>query len=1412
MKKSKILNNTLNAVVGAGLFAVNIILNPGQALSEVLKEFVGVWTEFFGDGIQGWTGDIIDDIAEKINENEAYKKSAEVYKDSYFFTDEGRTVCDKILLDISGSNGKNTNPRKLKKKKGQAVADLAVKALFHDLKDYLNGNSDNFRNLDNRKQNEFVKIISLSKKLYLKASFNKAEKSDQLLACVIVNSLTSYFDSKFDNGDDISLKGSEGSAASPSTRDIAISTMVEARPMAFVRHVCPNCGYSGERLHLFTDSDNNSKIYCAACNSSYSVADDRSKNIQSIELLISKSIKDIKQTIEISAEKTTKTVVAKIDESEESIEKKLSEIKKKVDESDRRLANIENCLVNPESKVDIDGKTLIDFTRGYTEITVECEEIKKYEKDYPTQYEDIKSKKAELDDRKKSIEGFTIRASSIYNSCIKPDSTKPEDNYLDSVKKFAEKAKTQFPIFISAITERKGENSVIKGKSVTTLDYRVAKKLTDAFKYKGVNYFWWEDAKEKEITFGKDKKKLADEWQISTKVAVGLEFASLFVGLAFDTVTAADSKKDEYIFNCLLDENNDAVYKNPNFYKYEVDTFASFIGENGKNKAAEFAKGIVDENKLKALLPQYRDLKIFSYGGAYKPEGYPVFNNNENRLVKIKRPEGDENGKVLDLAQQVYDEIVDTIAKSSSLRKLLFGGKGKITPSPARVRKSLAYTFRDKVSEETKELFKPYVVKKETKLSRSEDVAMNPAEFFFEYAVVDDEGKNAKDRVTIFPRRVVTDEGRTSWSMCAVIKDWNYAFIENKKLLEEATPDAVEVGSSSYNDVANTIKSYPLVNYTKVKFIVDRDKNDKENDNEINYKTYTQSGGFLTIWSYHREFGNIKGQFIFSGRRKDMSGQAEATTEKLTCSITFMPKNIVRYSVHQKKRRDDTNKGDFTFKLDQKPFYGGISCGLSDLANQNMPVKESQNDFHSRKNTWRELTLSKYSLRPSDKSGRYNLFLCEGRYQRSDQREKNALGSDLPMKKRQRCPYCGRYLFPESKGEREGNDKCFGYEQKLDHYGWCKWNNVYRYVNVDDNGTVTVNDSADDSNLSDGGELLKMKLPERFDKGAVVQLMGVSGAGKSTFISALFNVKDSGGNFNFNGSIARALTVYSDRVSFYSPLAKIDGAQGNRFYTSDGISKRVLEDSYKFKLYEQFIDRTPTKNPVLANIPYMIEFKGVQNKPQNAYLSFFDIAGGDAYDPKRGDLRFIQNANDYVVSRADCIVLLVNGTPDDTIADRKGDKPNFRDANSILSAILNTYKGRIDDMAVAVVLCKFDEFTDQFDVNSHVRMSPPESVGNKFGGSVLQKYIDCCSEEVEDYLSQNGGSEFVKTVNEFSHRKYFVVSAVGRRDAIIPVQKTVADVEKGSADTFADKPVFNANPYNIENVLLWIMYKTGIIE
>ena len=1395
MKKSKILNNTLNAVVGAGLFAVNIILNPGQALSEVLKEFVGVWTEFFGDGIQGWTGDIIDDIAEKINENEAYKKSAEAYKDSYFFTEEGRTVCDKILLDISDSDGKNTDPRKLKKKKGQAVADLAVKALFHDLKDYLNGNSDNFRNLDNRKQNEFVKIISLSKKLYLEASFNKAEKSDQLLACVIVNSLTSYFDSKFDNGDDISLKGSEGSAASPSTRDIAISKMVEARPMAFVRHVCPNCGYSGERLHLFTNSDGNSQIYCAACDSSYSAEKENDENIKSIASLINVEIKDVK---------------GQIIKSTEEIKGEIRALKEQIDNLTKAINDIIEALkkggISSESK----SQSIDDITIKYRIVR---KKVNRYISDYGQEYcGELATAENTLVNTYKKVEGFTIQASSIYNSCIKPDSKKPEEDYLDSVKKFAEKAKTQFPIFISAITERKGENA-------NTLDYRVAKRLTDAFKYKKVSYFWWEDAKKEEITFGKDKKKLADEWQISTKVAVGLEFASLFVGLAFDTVTRAKDKEDEYVFNCLLDENNDAVYKNPNFYKYEVDTFASFIGENGKKNAAEFAKDIVDENKLKALLPQYRDLKIFSYGGAYKPEGYPVFNNNENCLVKIKRPEGDENGIVLDLAQQVYDEIVDIIAKSSSLRKLLFGGKGKITPSPARVRKSLAYTFRDNVSEETEELFKPYVVKEETKLSRSEDVAMNPAEFFFEYAVVDDEGKNAKDRVTIFPRRAVTDEGRTSWSMCAVIKDWNYAFIENKKLLEEATSDAVKVGSSSYNDVANTIKSYPLVNYTKVKFIVDRDKNDKESDNEIDYKTYTQSGGFLTIWSYHREFGNIKGQFVFSDRRKDMSGQAEATTEKLTCSITFMPKNIVRYSVHQKKRRDDTSKGDFTFKLDQKPFYGGISCGLSDLSNQNRLVKYSQNEFHSRKNTWRELTLSKYSLRPSDKSGRYNLFLCEGRYQRPDQRDKKASGSDLPMKKRQRCPYCGRYLFPEGKGEREGNDKCFGYEQKLDHYGWCKWNNVYRYVNVGDGGKVTLNDSADDKNPP------KMKLPERFDKGAVVQLMGVSGAGKSTFISALFNVKDGGGNFNFNGSIARALNVYADRVSFYSPLAKIENGEGNiienaegnipvkytnKVYTSDGISKRVLEDSYEFKLYEQFIDRTQTKKPVLANIPYMIEFKGVQNKPQNAYLSFFDIAGGDTLD-SNDNLLFLgeDKADDYVILRSDCIVLLVNGTPDDRIAGRKGNKLAIGKADSILKSLSPGCK---DHMAVAVVLCKFDEFADQFDVNSHVRMSPPESVGNKFGGSVLQKYIDCCSEEVEDYLSQNGGLDFVGTVSEFSHRKYFVVSAVGRRDAIIPVQKTVANAGKGSVATFADKPVFNANPYNIENVLLWIMYKTGIIE
>ena len=97
------------------------------------------------------------------------------------------------------------------------------------------------------------------------------------------------------------------------------------------------------------------------------------------------------------------------------------------------------------------------------------------------------------------------------------------------------------------------------------------------------------------------------------------------------------------------------------------------------------------------------------------------------------------------------------------------------------------------------------------------------------------------------------------------------------------------------------------------------------------------------------------------------------------------------------------------------------------------------------------------------------------------------------------------------------------------------------------------------------------------------------------------------------------------------------------------------------------------------------------------------------------------------------------------------------------------------------------------------------------GGKLFNKYRDKFRSDTV-IVPCSEAHNVAGTVNEFSHRKYFVVSAVGRRDAIIPVQKTVANVEKGSADTFADKPVFNANPYNIENVLLWIMYKTGIIE
>ncbi|MGN1103313.1 MAG: hypothetical protein ACI4QI_00405, partial [Candidatus Coproplasma sp.] len=254
-----------------------------------------------------------------------------------------------------------------------------------------------------------------------------------------------------------------------------------------------------------------------------------------------------------------------------------------------------------------------------------------------------------------------------------------------------------------------------------------------------------------------------------------------------------------------------------------------------------------------------------------------------------------------------------------------------------------------------------------------------------------------------------------------------------------------------------------------------------------------------------------------------------------------------------------------------------------------------------------------------------------------------------------------------------------------------------------------------------------------------------------------------------------------------------------------GMSGKIIRDRYNRTVFKQFV--APTSNheafPIItAHIPLVLHIPSVQMKDSHTYLSFFDTAGGLF---KKG---LYSEAEDCtMIYRSDCIILLLNAGENST---QNADGLGCAAANEILKTIIQRrpkkLKNMQDSVALAIVVNKFDKIAGEFDENSHVRCSPPFADENRFKDSARHDYINQCSEEVEEYIKKKdpeGGEALLKTIkdspNGFVHHKFFAVSSVGRSDSILHPK---------DGET---KMLFKSQSSHMEDVLLWLMYKTGII-
>ena len=393
--------------------------------------------------------------------------------------------------------------------------------------------------------------------------------------------------------------------------------------------------------------------------------------------------------------------------------------------------------------------------------------------------------------------------------------------------------------------------------------------------------------------------------------------------------------------------------------------------------------------------------------------------------------------------------------------------------------------------------------------------------------------------------------------------------------------------------------------------------------------------------------------------------------------------------------------------------------------------------------------------------------------------------------------------FSSDKKLSEHADYCYPIvAKKIGGRYYCQHNFVHQYWNASESEASKLIGEIEDLSsvqLKDENRLL---LPSAIKKNKVVivSVVGVTQSGKSTFLSSLFRT---GAEIPDLQQIGNKLYPYVGNATFFGLKSKVVTSNSTN-EVNGGLSKKMLASYYNV------VSKTsndPKKNPIIAQIPYVVQLDRIQGTSSGAYLSFFDAPGG-VFLAGDGSQVMQGNSDPTMILRSDCIILLINATPQNGEDGGIG----LGDAQSILNAIIKRREdagnarrkdaeNASSDIPLAIVLCKFDEFASKFDSNSYVRMQSPIATGNKYGGSRMQTYIDRCSDEVEAFIcTAKDSGAFMECLEGFPNRKFFAVSSIGRNDSIVcddngPEYRTV----------------YYSEPKHVEHVLLWLMYKTGAI-
>ena len=306
-------------------------------------------------------------------------------------------------------------------------------------------------------------------------------------------------------------------------------------------------------------------------------------------------------------------------------------------------------------------------------------------------------------------------------------------------------------------------------------------------------------------------------------------------------------------------------------------------------------------------------------------------------------------------------------------------------------------------------------------------------------------------------------------------------------------------------------------------------------------------------------------------------------------------------------------------------------------------------------------------------------------------------------------------------------------------------------------------------------------LPEGFldHKHYKVLIIGSKRAGKSTFISRLFDIAGKDTNLDMTAEMLRNGTKKIKKINSY-PMknlpAREDGVpmfSAKSWYKAVDMPRRHY-GGYSIRLADGAYPE-PTNTADLSAYPFVLKV-GDSN-----YVYFYDIAGEDA--EKDPDLM-----KKMMAGGATGVLFLVDGK-----TNREGNNSVWNSLNQIAS---NT------KLPLAVVLTKFDTIEKEFDENCHcLRADAYDMLNKRYDGSQLKRNIELASEEIRSYLVHRG----IDPQLSFENVCYFGVSSFSDSGAVFHRDQT------SNEDKEVNYLKHDCSAKRMELPVIWMLKQFGCI-